>query len=123
MKISYPKSSSLCTAVIPTALLDSLVVGSMLLTSPMVLAKDAKNEKDISPDASHLLKDLRSAADELNALRLDQLNNARLLAELIAAKRTLSDLSLTEPPPSTRLPEKAVHLCPRKKHKVSLLNS
>lgn len=44
MKISDPKSSSLCKAVIPTAILGRLVVGSMLLISPMALAKDAKNE-------------------------------------------------------------------------------
>jgi hypothetical protein len=98
---------SVSTAVIRIARLGSLVLGTMLLISPMVLANDAESQKDISLDSAHLLRELRSAEDELDALRLQEQDNARLLAELIAAKKTLSELPLSESAVSKRLPEDA----------------
>jgi hypothetical protein len=59
-----------------------------------------------------MLKNLRSSENELNTARLEQQNQARLLDELMAAKKGLSDLRLTVSLPLDRAKTRISGLAP-----------
>ena len=99
---------------IPAAILRNLVAASLLFASSMLLARDAENEKAVSFDAWEILKNFRASENALNTARLEQQDNARLLDELIATKKRLSDLRPTVSPPLDRAKTRISGLEPNK---------
>ena len=87
---------------ISATILRYLVLASLLFASSMLRARAEtigfaqEENRTKGEEASDMLKNLRSAEDALTEKLKEQLDNARLLDELMADKKTLSTLQLPE---------------------------